>query len=208
MDTAGMVEITSEAELRELVGKPIPRVAHKERHKLNAIDRQWLARSPFCLIGTAGPDGACDVSPKGDPPGFTLVLDDRTVVIPDRPGNKRVDGMRNIVANPHVGLLYMVPGRGDTLRISGRARLVCDAPFFEQLIVNGNRPKLAIVVEIDEVFFHCAKAFMRSKLWDPESWDPAALPTRARIAKTVEQPDEPIEALEQYYGASYAQRLY
>lgn len=208
MDTAGMVEITSEAELRELVGRPIPRVAHKEREKLNDLDRQWLARSPFCLIATAGPDGACDVSPKGDPPGFALVLDDRTIAIPDRPGNKRVDGMRNIVHNPHVGLLFMVPGRGDTLRVNGRARLVRDAPFFDQLVVRGNRPKLAILVDIDEVFFHCAKAFMRSKLWEPESWDPSALPTRARIAKAVEQPDAPIEALEEYYGPAYAKGLY
>jgi uncharacterized protein len=147
------------------------------------LDRQWLARSPFCLIATSDARGRCDVSPKGDPAGFTLVLDDTTVAIPDRPGNKRMDGFRNVLANPHVGLIRLLPGRGDTLRIKGRARLLRDAPFFDDMVVKGNRPRLALLVEIEEVFHHCPKAFLRSEFWKPETWRPDDLPSRARNAR-------------------------
>src|SRR5215467_12118228 len=165
-------EVTSEAELREMLGPLKARVVNKDRAKLHALDRDWLAASPFCLVATAAADGSCDVSPKGDPPGFTLVLDDATIAIPERKGNRRVDGFRNVLSNPHVGLIYLVPGRTDTLRINGRARLVRAATFFDQMIVKGHRPELALVVEIEQIFFHCAKAFMRSSLWQPETWRP------------------------------------
>ncbi len=203
-----MMEITSEAEVRELVGEPLPRVATKDRRVLHEYDKQWLANSRFCLVATSGADGSCDVSPKGDPPGFTLVLDDTTIAIPERPGNRRVDGFRNILANPHVGLIYLIPGRGDTLRINGRARLVREAPFFDQMIVKGHRPLLAVVVEIQQVFYHCSKAFLRSDLWRPATWNPEAAPSRARIAQRLEQPDEALEDLQRYYGPAYATRLY
>jgi PPOX class probable FMN-dependent enzyme len=208
VETAGLVEITSEAELRELLGAPTPRAASKERPSLHEHDKQWLAQSPFCLIATAGSDGSCDVSPKGDPPGFTQVLDDTTIAIPDRPGNRRVDSFRNVLANPRVGLLFLVPGRGDTLRINGRARLVREAPFFDRMVVKGHRPVIALVVEIDEVFFHCSKAFLRSALWKPETWDPEAVPSRARISKSLERTDDALEDLERYYGPQYADRIY
>jgi uncharacterized protein len=207
-DTAEPVEITSEAELRELYGLPTRQAADKERPSLHEHDRQWLARSPFCLIATAGADGSCDVSPKGDPPGFALVLDDRTIAIPDRPGNRRVDGWRNVLANPHVGLVFLVPGRGDTLRINGRARLVREAPWFDRMVVKGHRPAVALLVDIDTIFFHCSKAFLRSALWKPETWDPEALPSRARLAKSLERPDDSLADLERYYGVQYADRLY
>nr|WP_211216333.1 pyridoxamine 5'-phosphate oxidase family protein [Longispora albida] len=203
-----MEYVSSEAELRAIVGEPGARAAAKDRPALLDVDREWLAASPFCLIATSGPDGSCDVSPKGDPPGFTLVLDDRTIAIPDRPGNGRVDGFRNILANPHVGLLYMIPGRGDTLRINGRARLVSDAPFFDRMVVKGHRPRLAIVVEIEQIFHHCAKAFLRSELWQPESWQPKAVRSHAQIVKSVQQVEATLEELEQYYGPSYLERLY
>ena len=145
---------------------------------------------------------------EGDPPGFTLVLDDTTIAIPERPGNRRVDGFRNILTNPHVGLIYLVPGRGDTLRINGRARLVRDAPFFDQMLVGGHRPQLALVVEIEQVFTHCSKAFLRSAMWQPETWAPDAAPARAHIAHAFERSDEPLAAVEQYYGPSYAEALY
>jgi PPOX class probable FMN-dependent enzyme len=201
-------EITSVDELTELVGEPLPRVAGKARPALHELDRQWLAASPFCLIATSAADGSCDVSPKGDPPGFTLVLDDRTIAVPDRPGNRRVDGWRNVLSNPHVGLLYMVPGRGDTLRINGRARLLSDAPFFDRLIVKGHRPKIVLLVEIEEIFHHCAKAFLRSALWQPETWDPDAVASRPAIAKALERPEDPLATLEHYYGPAYATHLY
>jgi PPOX class probable FMN-dependent enzyme len=202
------VEVGSEAELRELLGEPLPRAVTKERTLLHERDREWLAASPFCLIATSGPDGSCDVSPKGDPPGFAHVIDDTTIAIPDRPGNRRVDGFRNILANPHVGLVFLIPGRGETLRINGRARLVREAPFFDGMIVKGNRPKLALVVEIEQIFFHCAKAFLRSSLWRPETWNPDVLPSHAHIVKSVQATQETLEELERYYGPEYATRLY
>lgn len=203
-----MMEITSEAQLRELLGEPLPRVAGKDRSALHEYDKQWLASSPLCLIATSSADGSCDVSPKGDPPGFTLVLDDTTIAVPERPGNRRADGFRNILANPHVGLIYLIPGRGDTLRINGRARLVRDAPFFAELTVKGHRPLLALIVEIEQVFYHCSKAFLRSNLWQPTTWDAGTVPSRAQITQRLERPDETLEDLQRYYGPGYASRLY
>jgi hypothetical protein len=203
-----MTEITSEEQLRELIGEPLPRVAAKARPELHDYDRRWLASSPLCLVATSNADGSCDVSPKGDPPGFTRVLDDATIAIPERPGNRRLDGFRNILTNPHVGLIYLIPGRADTLRINGRARLVRDAPFFDEMIVKGHRPLLALIVEIDQVFYHCAKAFLRSNLWQPASWDPQAAPSRAHIAQRLERPNDALEDLERYYGPAYAEGLY
>ncbi|HVV22038.1 MAG TPA: pyridoxamine 5'-phosphate oxidase family protein [Pseudonocardiaceae bacterium] len=207
-ETAEFTEITSVDELTELVGEPVRRVADKVRPSLHDLDRAWLARSPFCLVATSAADGSCDVSPKGDPPGFTLVLNDTTIVVPERPGNRRVDGFRNVLSNPHVGLIYLVPGRPDTLRVNGRARLLRDAPFFDDLTVKGHRPKLAMLVEIEEVFYHCAKAFLRSALWRSESWEPDAVPSRALISKTLERPEDTLAELERYYGPEYAKRLY
>jgi PPOX class probable FMN-dependent enzyme len=206
--TGSLVEISSEAELRELLGDPMPRAVSKERARLHERDREWLAASPFCLVATSGADGTCDVSPKGDPPGFTLVLDDTTLALPERPGNRRADGFRNILANPHVGLIYLVPGRKETLRINGRARLVRDAPFFGQMIVKGHRPQLAVIVEIEQIFFHCMKAFMRSKLWQPDTWQPDALMSHAQMVKSVQPCEESLEELESYYGPQYETRIY
>jgi uncharacterized protein len=204
-----MKEITTAAELDQIFGAPSPRAANKVRKALHDRDKDWLARSPFCLIATAGRSGSCDVSPKGDPPGFAHVLDDTTIAIPDRPGNRRVDGFRNIVENPHVGLIFLVPGRTDTLRINGRARLVQGAPFFADMAVRGHTPELAIVVAIEEIFHHCSKAFMRSDLWKPETWRPDLLPSRAEIVKSVEAVDETLEELEAYYRPEeYGKKLY
>ena len=201
-------EVATEADLRELLGDPAPRVAAKDRPSLDDYDRQWLAHSPFCLVATSSADGTCDVSPKGDPPGFTLVIDDTTIAIPERPGNRRADGFHNIVSNPHLGLIYLVPGRTDTLRINGKATLVRDAPFFDQLTVKGHRPVLAVVVQIEQIFYHCSKAFLRSDLWQPSSWNPSALPSRAEISHRLERPDEALAELERYYGPQYADSLY
>jgi uncharacterized protein len=204
---ASWVVVTAAAELRGILGEPAPRVVAKDRPSLEDIHKQWLASSPFCLVATSGTDGTCDVSPKGDPPGFTLVLDDTTLAIPERPGNRRADGFHNLLTNPHIGLVHLIPGRGDTLRINGTAELVSDADFFDRMIHRGHRPELAVVVHIEQVFFHCSKAFLRADLWDPSSWDPTAVPSRAQIAH-LEQPLEPIEDLERYYGAGYSKGLY
>jgi hypothetical protein len=201
-------EITSEAQLRELLGWPSGRAVTKDRTRLHDRDREWLAASPFCLIATSDADGTCDVSPKGDPPGFVRVIDDTTIAIPERPGNRRADGYRNILSNPHVGLVFVVPGRNETLRINGRARLMSDAPFFQDMIVNGHRPVLAVLVEIEQIFFHCPKSFLRARLWDPPSWSPDALPSQAQIIKSVQACEESLAELEEYYGPAYLKRLY
>ena len=198
-------------ELVALLGTPGERAANKGRPALLDVDRDWLAASPFCVMATSDADGNCDASPKGDPAGQLVhVIDDRTIAIAERPGNKRADGYRNILSNPHVGLNFFIPGRGDTLRINGRARLVSDAPFFDDMVVKGHRPLLAVVVEIDDIFFHCAKAFLRSGLWKPETWDPEArVPRRAVIASQVEPAGMTVEQLDDYYRPeNYAKGLY
>jgi PPOX class probable FMN-dependent enzyme len=202
------VEITTVEELETVVGLPVPRVAQKVRPTLDPIDVAWIARAPFVVLATSDADGRCDASPKGDPPGIVRVLDERTVVVPERPGNRRVDGYRNVLANPHVGLIFLVPGRDDTLRVNGRARLVRDAPYFAELTVKGHRPVLALEVDVEEVFFHCAKAFLRSGLWKPDTWDVEGLPSRAEIAAALERPDMTRAELEAYYGPTYAGRIY
>src|SRR3954451_19760744 len=198
-------------ELVGLLGTPHERSAHKGRPVLLPVDVDWLAASPFCMMATSDANGTCDASPKGDPAGQLVhVIDDRTIAIAERPGNRRADGYKNILANPHVGLNFLIPGRGDTLRINGRARLVSDAPFFDDLVVKGHRPLLALVVDIEEIFFHCAKAFLRSGLWKPETWDPEGrVPRRALIAKEVEPSGMTVEQLDDYYDlANYSKGLY
>ncbi len=203
-----LTQITSEAELRDLLGTPAGRVLSKARTRLHPRDVEWLAASPFCLVATCGADGSCDVSPKGDPPGFVRVLDEQTIAIPERPGNRRADGFRNILQNPHVGLIFLIPGRKETLRINGRARLIGDAPFFDDMIVKGHRPQLAVLVEIEQIFFHCMKSSLRSRLWEPESWNPGAVPPHAQIVKSVQPCEESLEELERYYGPQYEELLY
>lgn len=205
-------EVTTIDDLVAIVGEPNQRARDKVRDHLTDIDRDWLAASGFCMLATADAAGNCDASPKGDPAGqLAHVIDERTITIAERPGNRRVDGYRNIIDNPHVGLNFFIPGRGDTLRINGRATLVSDADFFDQMVVKGHRPILAVVVEIDEVFFHCAKAFLRSGLWEPSTWDPEAiLPRRAEIAARLE-PDPtmtPADYEAHYAPASYERGLY
>jgi hypothetical protein len=206
--TAGYRVISSAAELREMIGEPMPQAVTKERTRLHERDREWLAAAPFCLIATADADGNCDVSPKGDPPGFTRVLDDTTIAIPDRPGNRRADGFLNVLSNPHVGLIYLVPGRTETLRINGRATLVRDAPFFGEMIVKGHRPPLALIIDIEQIFFHCPKSFLRSSLWKPDTWNPDALPSHAAIVSSVQETGKTLDELERHYGPAYADRLY
>ena len=210
MKTAAWTEITTPAELVALLGEPGERAANKGRTALLDVDRAWLAAAPFCVMATSTSAGTLDASPKGDPAGSLVhVIDDVTIAIAERPGNKRADGYQNILDNPHVGLVFVIPGRGDTLRVNGRARLVSDAPFFDELVVKGHRPVLAVVVDIEEIFFHCAKAFLRSQLWKPETWDPTGrVPRRAVIAHDVEPSGMTVEELDAYYGPSYEQGLY
>lgn len=201
-------EISSAGELRELLGTPKGRSVSKERTRLHAVDREWLAISPFCVIATSDAAGNCDASPKGDPAGHLVhVLDDATVAIAERPGNKRADGYLNVLANPHAGIISLVPGRNETLRINGRARLLRDAPFFDDLAVRGQRPILALLLDIEQIFFHCAKSFLRSRLWQPDSWRPDELPSHATLVKRVQETPETLEELEEHYALANYQRL-
>jgi uncharacterized protein len=205
-----LTEITSETELHEVLGGfPSTRAATKDRPSLHPLQVQWLQASPFCVLATSDSAGRCDASPKGDPAGHLIhVLDPRTVVIAERPGNKRADGYLNILSNPHVGLVALIPGRNDTLRINGRARIVRDAPFFADLVVRGQRPVLAVVIEIETVFSHCPKAFLRSSLWEPSSWPSAdVLPSVAALSKAVQDSAETLEELEAHYAVSNYSRL-
>jgi PPOX class probable FMN-dependent enzyme len=164
--------ITSEAELRELIGGPQELVVSKIVPRLNDLTRQFIERSPFMCLATSAPDGSCDVSPRGDPAGFVRILDERT--------------LRNILANPHVGLLFLIPGVGDTFRVNGRATLVTDPELLARSEVEGAVPKLGILVEIDECYTQCPKALIRSDLWNPDQHiDRSELPSSGKIMRAV-----------------------
>lgn len=176
-------QIHTVAELRDIVGHPTQVVVDKVDDHLKPIHRDWLAHSPLGFVATADADGNVDVSPKGDPAGFVHVLDERTIAIPERPGNKRVDGYLNVLSKPNVGTLFLVPGRGDTLRINGTAKVIADGDYFDVMTIKGKRPILALEITVAEVFFHCARAFMRSDTWKPETWKPDALPSVAQMIR-------------------------
>ncbi|SDU48338.1 MSMEG_1061 family FMN-dependent PPOX-type flavoprotein [Gordonia westfalica] len=203
------MQVTDETHLREIVGHPIEMVRNKVKPTLSEIHRDWLAESPMVFLATADEHGRVDVSPKGDPRGKVVhVIDDTRIAIPERPGNKRVDGYLNILRNPHAGTVFLIPGRGDTLRVNGPARIVDDGDYFDELAVKGKRPILAVEIDVDEVFFHCAKAFMRSDLWKPDTWAPDVLPSTAAITKLV-LPEVDEEALEKRYSEeNYRKILY
>lgn len=172
--------ITSEEQLRDIFGWPADRAVNKQLDHLDKHCRRIIEKSPFVLFGTS--DGTrCDVSPKGDAPGFIRVLDDKTIAVPDLPGNNRLDTLTNLIANPNVGMIFMVPGMNETLRINGRVTLVRDADLLQSMAVGNKLPKLAIVVDVEEVFTHCPKAFIRSNLWDSETWT-----NRSEIASYAE----------------------
>ena len=191
-------EVNSVDELRAIVGEPDGYVANKVKDRLSPVQRDWLAHSPLGFVATTDAHGRVDVSPKGDPPGFVHVIDDTTIAIPERPGNKRVDGYLNVLERPHVGTLFLIPGRGDTLRINGTARILADADYFEAMTINDKRPILALQIDVEEVFFHCAKAFLRSDAWKPETWNPTAVPSVAHIAQAIKA-DMSLAELEKYY---------
>jgi PPOX class probable FMN-dependent enzyme len=171
-------DVTDTEALRALF-PPVHDIAvAKQMDRLDAHALAFVARSPFLCIATQSADGTADVSPRGDPPGFVRALDDRTLLIPDRPGNNRLDTLTNILANPSVGLIFMVPGYDETLRVNGRARITRDPGTLAALAVEGRAPRVAIVVEVAEAFLHCAKAFRRSRLWAPEArQDRRAMPS-------------------------------
>ena len=181
-----MTAVAGEEGLRSLLGEPSDLVRSKINDRLNDLTRQFVERSPFLCLATSAADGTCDVSPRGDPAGFVKVLDERTLLLPDRPGNKLADSFRNVLENPHVALLFFLPGVSDTFRVNGRASIVDDPELLEQCTVEGKAPALGMRIEIDEAFTHCPKAFLRAQLWDPERYvDRSELPSAGEIMRSV-----------------------
>lgn len=201
--------ISSEEQLREIIAPPREMVAKKEMHALDGHFRALIERSPFVLIASSDAAGNCDVSPKGDPAGFVQVLDDRTLVIPDRPGNGRADTLRNIIENPHVGLLFIVPGMSETVRVTGRARINVDPALLARLAVKGKLPKLAIEVSVESAFVHCAKCMIRSDLWEPSKWpDRSELPSMAQMMSDQIPGNYSVDDVQTLLDESYRERLY
>jgi PPOX class probable FMN-dependent enzyme len=205
----GEAVLQHEEDLRMLLGTPSNLVIRKQLRSLDSHARAFIAACPFLTLATSDSDGSCDVSPRGDGPGFVLILGNSQIAIPERPGNKRHDSLRNIFHNNSVGLLLFVPGMDETLRINGRATVVMDAPWFEQMEQRGKQPLLGIVVDIDEVYFHCPKAFRRSNLWKSATWPArSSLPTLGQILKDQVRLEESAEALDCDLEASYTRTLY
>jgi PPOX class probable FMN-dependent enzyme len=175
--------VTSSEQLRVALGGPsLSTGVNTIRASLDPVDVEWLKACGLWFIATSGADGSCDCSLRGDQPGAVLVLDDTTLALPERAGNRRGDGYRNIIENGEAGLLFVIPGRTDTLRVNGGALLVSDAPWMGRLAVDGETPPLAVVVDVAEVFYHCVKGLRRAGVWDPDLWIPDAAPSRRRVA--------------------------
>lgn len=201
--------IRTEKELRQILGSPSQRAVDKTISALDEHCRAFIAASPFLLIASADAQGRLDVSPKGDPPGFAQVLDDYTLVIPDRPGNRRADTFVNILAQPQVALLFLIPGKQDTLRVAGTAQIVGDQELRQGLAVQGKVPDLALVVAVQEAFIHCPKCMIRSHLWEPEHW-PAldAVPTMAQTFIAHAKLDLSVEEVQASIDEGVRERLY
>jgi uncharacterized protein len=201
--------IISRERLRELNKNPSHFVRNKEIDHLDDICRRFIAASPFVVIASRGPDGRLDVSPKGDPAGFVKVLDDKTLAIPDRLGNNRLDTFENLLSCPDVGLIFIIPGNGDTLRVSGKGQIVRDSALQDSLAVNGKPPNLAMVITVEEAFLHCPKCIIRSRLWKPDQWpDLSDVPTLAEAMIAHGSLSESMTEIEAVIENSNTKRLY
>jgi len=191
--------------LREVIGTPTELVLTKIADRLNALTRQFVERSPFVCVATARPDGGLDVSPRGDPPGFVRILDERTLLLPDRPGNRIADTLTNLLEDPRIALLFLIPGIGDTFRVNGRARIVDDAELLAPSAVDGKVPRLGLLVSIEEAYAQCSKALIRSDLWNPEHHvDRSELPSSGEILRSVREDEFDAEGYDRERAARYA----
>src|SRR3984885_13167175 len=181
--------LTDEEQLREIIREPTELVVTKITDRLNHLTRQFIERSPFVCLGTADPDGGLDVSPRGDPAGFVRILDDHTLLLPERPGNRIADTLTNLLADPRIALLFLIPGVGDTFRVNGTAEIVEDPELLAASAVGGKPPRLGIVVSIEEAYTQCAKAVVRSELWNPDRHvDRSELPSSGEVMRAVADP--------------------
>ena len=200
--------ITDEAELREIVGTPAPLVQSKLSDRINELTRQFIERSPFVCLATARPDGGLDVSPRGDPPGFVRVLDERTLLLPERPGNRLADSLTNLLRDPRVALLFLIPGVGDTFRVNGSAEIIEDPDLLAASAVDGSIPSLGIRIHVEQAYTQCPKALIRSELWDPTHHiERSELPSSGAIMRRVRaDPDFDAEGYDRERAARYAHR--
>jgi len=199
--------IRTEADLRDRIGAPTPLVAAKVADRLNELTKEFVLRSPFVCVATARPDGGLDVSPRGDPAGFVRILDDRTLLLPERPGNRIADTLTNLLADPRIALLFLIPGVGDSFRVNGRATITEDAALLEPSAVEGRTPALGILVSIEQAYTQCSKALVRSDLWNPERHvDRADLPSAGAILRSIADPELDAEAYDRERAERYARR--
>jgi uncharacterized protein len=197
----------NEAELREKLGEPAELVRNKIADRLNPLTRQFVERSPFVVVATGHPDGGLDVSPRGDPAGFVRILDDRTLLLPDRPGNKLADTLTNLLADDRIALLFLIPGVNDTFRVNGRARIVDDPELLAASTLEEKPPRLGILVEVEEAYTQCPKALLRSELWNPERHiDRSELPSSGEILRAVADPELDVDSYEEARTERYRRR--
>src|SRR5262245_11031986 len=199
--------ITDEAELREIIGSPTAVVASKIADSLNELTRQFVERSPFVCVATKLPRGGVDASPRGDPTGFVRILDERTLLIPDRPGNRLADTLTNLLADPSIGLLFLIPGVGDSFRVNGRGVITDEAELLAASEVEGSVPRLGILVSIEEAYTQCSKALIRSDLWNPHQHiERSELPSSGEILRSLNDPDFDADAYDRERAERYARR--
>jgi PPOX class probable FMN-dependent enzyme len=197
----------NEAQLREVLGEPTDLVRKKIADRLNPLTRQFVERSPFVVVATGRPDGGLDVSPRGDPAGFVRILDERTLLLPDRPGNKLADSLTNLLADDRIAILFLIPGVNDTFRVNGRARIVDDSELLADSAVEGKAPQLGILVEVEEAYTQCPKALLRSELWNPDRHvDRSELPASGEILRAVADPELDVEEYEEARAERYGRR--
>jgi PPOX class probable FMN-dependent enzyme len=199
--------ITNDADLRAIIGSPNDVVVSKISDRLNDLTRQFIERSPFVCVATKMPNGGIDVSPRGDPAGFVRILGERELLIPERPGNRIADTLTNLLADPSIGLIFLIPGVGDSFRVNGRGVITDDQELLAPSAVEGSDPKLGILVSIDEAYTQCSKALIRSDLWNPERHiDRSELPSSGEILRSLSDPTFDAEEYDKARAERYARR--
>jgi PPOX class probable FMN-dependent enzyme len=200
-------EITDEAQLRAVIGTPQEIVVAKIADRLNELTRQFIERSPFVCVATASPGGGLDVSPRGDPSGFVRILDDHTLLLPERPGNRIADTLTNLLGDPRIALLFLIPGVGDTFRVNGRAAIIEDPELLAASAVEGKIPRLGLLVSVQQAYTQCPKALVRSDLWNPRHHvERSDLPRSGEILRSLTDPDFDVEAYERERAERHARR--